>query len=314
MSLFDDMNVFVHVVDAGSFSGAARRLGVAKSVVSRRVSVLEARLEGSLFNRTTRRFSLTEVGQAYYDRARRILEDVAEAEDAARSLQGELVGRLRLAAPMSFAHQHLSPAIAAFLAEHPRLEIELDLNDRHVDLVNEGFDLAVRIGVLQDSSMIARLLAPCHRVVCASPAYLAAHGEPQTPDDLESVDHRCLVYSNRPVAEQWRFRTGDTWQLARVATQRLICNNGQALRDAAIEGLGLAVLPTFIASDPIVRGVLKTVLSHHQLAEPSIYAVWPPGRQLSAKARALVEALRHRFGPSPYWDQHIEHFVGKRGT
>ena len=305
MSLFDDMKVFVHVVDAGSFSGAARRLDMAKSVVSRRVSVLEARLEGSLFNRTTRRFSLTEMGQAYYDRARRILDDVAEAEDAARSLQGDLVGRLRLAAPMSFAHQHLSPAIAAFLAEHPRLEIELDLNDRHVDLVNEGFDLAVRIGVLQDSSMIARLLAPCHRVVCASPAYLAAHGEPQTLVDLEALDHRCLVYSNRPVTELWRFRTGDTWQVARVATQRLISNNAQALRDAAIEGLGLAVLPTFIASEPIVRGVLKTVLNGYQLAEPSIYAVWPPGRQLSAKARALVEALSNRFGADPYWDRHI---------
>lgn len=314
MSLFDDMNVFVQVVDAGSFSGAARRLGVAKSVVSRRVSVLETHLEGSLFNRTTRRFSLTEMGQTYYDRARRILDDVSEAEDAARSLQGHLVGRLRVAAPMSFAHQHLSPAIAAFLAEHPRLEIELDLNDRHVDLVNEGFDLAVRIGVLQDSSMIARLLAPCHRVVCASPSYLAAYGEPKTLDDLETLDHRCLVYSNRPVAEQWRFRTGDTWQVARVATQRLISNNGQALRDAAIEGLGLAVLPTFIASEPIIRGRLKTVLNGHQLAEPSIYAVWPPGRQLSAKARALVEALSRRFGSSPYWDQDIAQAAVNTGT
>lgn len=311
MSLFDDMNVFVQVVDAGSFSGAAQRLGVAKSVVSRRISMLEARLEGSLFNRTTRRFSLTEMGQAYYDRARRILDDVAEAEDAARSLQGELIGRLRLAAPMSFAHQHLSPAIAAFLAEHPRLEVELDLNDRHVDLVNEGFDLAVRIGLLQDSTMIARLLAPCRRVICASPAYLAAYGEPQTLEELETLDHRCLVYSNRPVAEQWRFRTGDTWRVVRVSTQRLISNNGQALRDAAIEGLGLVILPTFIASEPIARGALKAVLSGHQLSEPSIYAVWPPGRQLSAKARALVEALSRQFGPSPYWDRAIEQNVKK---
>ena len=314
MSLFDDMGVFVQVVDAGSFSSAARRLGVAKSVVSRRVSALEARLEGSLFNRTTRRLSLTEVGQVYYDRARRILDDVAEAEDAARSLQGELVGRLRLAAPMSFAHQHLSPAIAAFLVEHPRLEIELDLNDRQVDLVNEGFDLAVRIGTLQDSSMIARLLAPCHRVVCASPAYLATHGEPRTLEDLEAPHHRCLVYSNRPVVEQWRFRVGDSWQVARVATQRLMANNGQALRDAAIEGLGLAVLPTFIASEPMVRGSLKAVLRGYQLAEPSIYAVWPPGRQLSTKARALVEALSRRFGPSPYWDRQIEQAADANGA
>jgi DNA-binding transcriptional LysR family regulator len=306
MSLFDDMNVFVQVVDAGSFTAAAARLGVAKSVVSRRISVLETRLEGSLFNRTTRRLSLTEVGQAYYDRTRRILDDVAEAEDAARSLQGELIGRLRLAAPMSFAHEHLSPAIAEFLVEHPQLEIELDLNDRHVDLVNEGFDLAVRIGVLQDSSLIARLLAPCHRIICGSPAYLATHGEPRSLQDLETLGHRCLVYSNRPVAEQWRFRSGDTWRVVRLAGQRLISNNGQALRDAAIAGLGLAVLPTFIASGPIVRGELKPVLGDHELSEPSIYAVWPPGRQLSAKARALVEALSSRFGASPYWDLEIE--------
>ncbi len=311
MSLFDDMAVFVQVVDAGSFSGAARRLGVAKSVVSRRVSGLEARLGGSLFHRTTRRLSLTEVGQVYYDRARNILDDVAEAEDAARSLQGELVGRLRLAAPMSFAHQHLSPAIAVFLAEHPRLEVELDLNDRQVDLVNEGFDLAVRIGVLPDSSMIARLLAPSRRVVCASPAYLAACGEPRTLEDMEAFGHRCLAYSNRTVAEQWRFQSGETWQVARVANPRLISNNGQALRDAAIEGLGLAVLPTFIASEPIVRGALKVVLGDYPLAEASIYAVWPPGRQLSAKARAMVEALSRRFGPSPYWDLDIALAAGQ---
>ncbi len=305
MSLFDDMNVFVHVVDAGSFSSAARRLEVAKSVVSRRIAVLEGHLGGSLFNRTTRRFSLTEMGQAYYNRARRILDDVAEAADAARSLQGDLVGRLRIAAPMSFAQDHLSPAIAAFLAEHPLVEIELDLNDRHVDLINEGFDLAVRIGVLEDSSMIARLLAPCHRVVCASPAYLTAHGEPSSLDELETRDHRCLVYSNRPVANQWRFRAGQDWRVVRVPVQRLISNNGQALRDAAIAGLGLAVLPTFIASGPIAAGALRVVLRDQHLVEPSIYAVWPPGRQLSAKARALVEALDDRFGPLPYWDEVI---------
>jgi DNA-binding transcriptional LysR family regulator len=306
MSLFDDMTVLVQVVDAGSFSAAARRLGVAKSVVSRRIAMLESRLEGSLFHRTTRQLSLTEMGHAYCARARRILDDVAEAEDAARSLQGELIGRLRLAAPMSFAHQHLSPAIAAFLTEHPRLEIELDLNDRHVDLVEEGFDLAVRIGVLQDSSMIARLLAPCHRVVCASPAYLASHGEPRTLEELEALDHRCLVYSNRPVSEQWRFRSEDGWRSVRVTAQRLISNNGGALRDGAIAGLGLAVLPTFMASDAIVRGDLIAVLSGHPLSEPSIYAVWPPGRQLSTKARALVEALSSRFGPLPYWDHAID--------
>ncbi|WP_216844746.1 LysR family transcriptional regulator [Rhodanobacter sp. L36] len=303
--MFDDMKVFAQVIESGSFSGAARRLDIAKSAVTRHIAALESRLQGSVINRSTRRLSLTEMGQAYYDRARRILDDVAEADEVARSLQVELIGRLRIAAPMSFAHAHLSPAVAAFLTEHPRVEIELDLDDEHVDLINGGFDLAVRIGALKDSSMIARLLAPCRRVVCASPSYLAIHGEPTTLDDLEAFDHRCLVYSNRPVADQWRFKVGDTWQVARVTRQRLTCNNGQALCDAAIEGLGLAVLPTFMASEPIVRGQLKMLLRDYPLAEPSIYAVWPPGRQLSTKARAMVEALSQRFGPTPYWDKNL---------
>jgi DNA-binding transcriptional LysR family regulator len=303
MSLFDDMKVFVQVIESGSFSGAARRLDMAKSAVTRHIAALESRLEGTVINRTTRHLRLTEMGQAYYDRARRILDDVAEADEAARSLQVELIGRLRIAAPMSFAHAHLSPAIAAFLSEHPRLEVELDLNDGHVDLINGGFDLAIRIGTLKDSSMIARLLAPCRRVVCASPAYLAAHGEPQTIDDLESLDHRFLAYSNRSMAEQWRFKVGNTVQVARITKQRFICNSGQALCDAAVEGLGLAVLPTFMASEPIARGQLKTVLKDYALVAPSIYAVWPPGKQLSAKARTLVEALSQRFGAVPYWDR-----------
>jgi DNA-binding transcriptional LysR family regulator len=305
MSLFDNMAAFVQVADSGSFSDAGRRLGVAKSVVSRRVTTLEAHLEASLFNRTTRRLSLTEIGQTYYDRARRILDDVAEAEDATRSLQHDLVGRLFLAAPTSFAHAHLSPVIAEFQTKNPRVEIELDLNDRQVDFVNEGFDLAVRIGVLQDSSLIARLLAPCRRVVCASPAYLAVHSEPKTLEDLEGRHHRFLVYSNRPVAEQWCFRAGDGWQVARVQSQRLAANNGEVIRDAAIGGLGLAVLPTFIASAPIVAGTLKVLLTDYQLLEPSIYAVWAPGRQLSTKVRALVDALGERFGATPYWDAAI---------
>ncbi len=193
MSLLDDMNVFVVAVDAGSFSAAAQRLGLAKSVVSRRVSVLEARLGCRLFNRTTRGLSLTEIGRAYHDRARRILGDVTEAETAVRSLKGELVGRLRVAAPMSFAQQHLTPVIAVFLLEHEGVEIDLDFDDRRIDPTREGFDLVIRISTPQDSLRIACLLGPCRRVVCASPAYLVAHGEPRTLDDLAKPDHRFLV-------------------------------------------------------------------------------------------------------------------------
>lgn len=304
MNLFEDMNVFVQIVDAGSFSDAARRLGVAKSVVSRRISALESRLEGNLFNRSTRRLSLTEIGQAYYERARRILDDVREAEDTARSIRGSLVGRLRLAAPMSFTHFHLSRAISAFLRDHPKLEIEINLNDRRTDLISEGFDLAVRIGVLQDSTMIARVLAPCHRMVCASPAYLEKFGEPRDLDELETRNHKCLIYSNRSPADQWRFKNGDTWHAAKVANHTLTSNNGKALLDAAIDGLGIAALPTFLTSDAISRGELKPILLDYQLSGSSIYAVWPPGR-LATKTRALVEALSGKFGPSPYWDRAI---------
>jgi DNA-binding transcriptional LysR family regulator len=309
MSLFEEMSVFLQVVDAGSFSNAARRLGVAKSLVSRRVSALETRLDANLFSRTTRQLSLTEIGQSYCARARRILEDVADAHDATRTLRSDLVGRLRVAAPMSFAHQHLSPVIAAFLKEHPRLDVDMDLNDRQVDLVDEGFDLAVRIGDLPDSSLIARQLAPCRRVLCASPAYLESHGSPAVPGDLAARDHRFLMYGNRPLAEQWRFRVEGDWRVAHPRTQRLAANNGETLRDAAIEGLGLAILPTFIASVPIAAGQLQIVLASYDLPETSVYAMWAPGRQLSMKARALVDALGRRFEPTPYWDETIMAFA-----
>jgi DNA-binding transcriptional LysR family regulator len=302
MSLFDDMMVFVRAVDAESFSGAAQRLGLAKSVVSRRMASLEGRLGTSLFHRTTRRLSLTETGQAYYERARRILADVAEAEEVARRLQSELRGKLKVAAPMSFGLIHLSPAVAEFLVAHPQLEIELDLNDRRVDLVSEGHDLAVRIGKLPDSSLIARRLAPCRHVVCASPAYLQARGEPRSPECLEQDRHDCLIYSNRSISEEWRFRIGGEWRSVRVRAKRLGVNNGDVLRDAAIAGLGLVALPTFIVSEALQRGELIPVLRDFDLDDPSIHAVWPPNRELSAKVRAFVDFLSDRFGETPYWD------------
>jgi DNA-binding transcriptional LysR family regulator len=264
---------------------------------------LEDRLGTSLFNRTTRRLSLTETGQAYLERARRILADVKEAEDVARSLHGELKGRLRVAAPMSFGVRHLSPAVVEFLASHPELDVELDLNDRRVDLVSEGYDVAVRIGKLADSSLITRTLAPCRHVVCASPAYLATRGEPLVAEDLVTQAHDCLIYSNRPAAEQWRFRTGTQWHEMNVVARRFGVNNGDALRDAAITGLGLVLLPTFLVSDALASGKLQLVLSDYDFFDPSIHAVWPPNRQLSAKVRTFVDFLAVRFGGLPYWDR-----------
>lgn len=203
---------------------------------------------------------------------------------------------------MSFGLLHLSPAIAEFLVAHRQLEIELDLNDRRVDLVSEGHDLAIRIGKLPDSSLIARRLAPCRHVVCASLAYLRARGEPRSPECLEGDRHDCLVYSNRSISEEWRFRIGGEWRSVRVSAKRLGVNNGDVLRDAAIAGLGLVALPTFIVSEALRRGELKPVLCDFELADPSFHAVWPPNRELSAKVRAFVDFLSGRFGGTPYWD------------
>jgi DNA-binding transcriptional LysR family regulator len=303
MSLFDDMAVFVSAVDTGSFSGAAKRMGIAKSIVSRRISSLEARLGTTLFNRSTRRLSLTETGTAYVERARRILSDVAEADDVARQLQGELKGKLKVAAPMCFGRRHLSPAIIEFLTVHPNLDIDLDMNDRRVDLVSEGYDLAIRIGRLSESSLIARVLAPCRHVACGSPAYLAARGVPKSPSDLAAQNHSYLIYSNRPASEQWRFRLKDTWHEAPTMARRLSVNNGDALREAALGGLGLVVLPTFLVGDAIAAGTLTAVLRDYEFFDPSIHAVWPPHRQLSTKVRAFVDFLANRFAGVPYWDR-----------
>lgn len=300
------MTAFVKVVEADSFSEAARRLGVAKSIVSRRVGALETRLGVRLFNRTTRRLSLTEAGHAYYERVRRILTDIAEADEVAGDLQSELRGRLRIAAPMSFGISQLSPTIAAFLKLHPALEIDLDLNDRRVDLVNEGYDLAVRIGRLPDSALMTRILAPCRHLVCASPDYLAERGKPLSPDDLANDGHECLVYSNRAAAEQWQFNVGGEWRAVRVRPRRLAVNNGEVLCAAAIAGVGLIALPTFIVGDAVRDGRLRPVLRNFAMADPAIHAVWPSSRQLSAKVRALVDSLSASFGDRPVWDRDID--------
>jgi DNA-binding transcriptional LysR family regulator len=302
MSLFEDMGVFTAVVEARSFTGAAARLGVAKSVVSRRIADLEERLGVSLFHRTTRRLSLTESGAAFYDRTVRILADVADAQNALKSLQGELVGKLRIGAPMSFGTMHLAGALDEFLAAHPEVEIDLDLNDRRVDLVSEGFDVAIRIGHLPDSSLIMKRLAPCRANVCASPRYLAEHGTPATPEDLAS-GHTCLIYSNISATGQWRFIVDGKERYPAVLARRFSVNNGEVLRDAAIAGLGLVVLPTFITWRALARGELEVVLADYEVADPGIHAIWAPGRHLSAKVRALVDFLAARFGPEPYWDK-----------
>ncbi len=294
------IEAFVRVAEARSFSEAARRLRSSKSAVSRNVGALESELGVRLFHRTTRSLTLTEAGRGYFERATRILADLEEANLAVSQLQSAPRGRLRVSAPMSFGFLHLAPALPDFLARYPEVAVDLAMNDRFVDLIDEGFDVAVRIGALEDSSLIARKLAPMRRVVCASPAYLEARGVPLSPDGLE--DHECLCNSNIAPSQEWRFTAldGKPWPVE--VKGRLSANNGDALRVAALKGQGFANLPTFIVGGDLQAGALVTVLDEFISQDMAMSAVYPHSRHLSPKVRAFVDFLADRFGPRPYWD------------
>lgn len=304
MDRFETLRNFVAVVEAGGISAAAERLRVAKSAVSRRLAELEQHLGAQLFRRTTRQMNLTDTGRSFYERARRLLDDLEEAELAVSSEHGALQGRLKVAVPLSFGLLHLAPALAEFMARHPDLEIELDMNDRQVDLVQEGVDVAVRIAELEDSSLIARRLATIRHAVCASPEYLARHGEPRTLAELRG--HRCLIYTNLPEPEVWRCRlpSGETGEV-RVHPQ-LRANNGQILAQVAEAGQGIVLEPTFILYQSIRARRLRPILTDHDWPDVYAYAVYPRTRHLSRRVRALVDFLAERYAGVPYWDAALE--------
>src|SRR5260370_20722166 len=252
------VEAFVRGSETQSFSAAARRLRSSKSSGSRQVAAVEAELGGRLFYRTTRSLTLTEAGRRYFERASRILADLEEANLSVSQLQAAPRGRLRVNAPMSFGFLHLAPALTDFLFRYPEVEVDMTLNDRFVDLVDEGFDVAVRIGSLADSSLVARRLAPIRRTVCASPAYLKARGIPASPDDLKT--HDCLCYSNLAQAREWHFMTADGRPWPVEVRARLTANNGDTLKAAALKGLGLATLPTFIVGSELPAGALVCFL------------------------------------------------------
>ncbi len=297
------IEAFVAVVESGSFSRAAERLGLTKSVVSRRLGQLEAGLGVQLLRRTTRSQSLTQHGHAFYERGLRILADLDDAEQALLDDASALRGALRIAAPLSFGLRHLSPALNDFLTAHPAIEIDLDLNDRTVDLVEEGFDLAVRIGELRDSSLIARRLGTIRFVTCASPEYLARHGTPTRPQQL--VGHAGLHYSNIGLKQAWRFSGPDGQAIAGVPGIRLRANNGDALSAAAIAGLGIINAPSFITADAIAAGQLRVILDDYRPPATGLHAVYPPGRLLPRRLRALTDFLAERFGDRPAWDRKL---------
>jgi DNA-binding transcriptional LysR family regulator len=308
MDRLDDMLAFLRVVDTRSFTGAADKLGVSKSAVSRRMTDLENRLGARLLNRTTRSLSVTEVGQAFYERCSRIVADVEEAERAVADLHAEPRGTLKINAPMSFGMIHLAPAIAEFLRRHPGLEIDMDLNDRYVDLIEDGYDVAIRIGRLRDSSLVARRLAVNRNVVVGTPAYFRAHGRPAHPDDL--ARHNCLLYTNASPPDQWHFTVAGKPCAVKVSGT-LRVNNGDVLREAALAGQGLAMLPTFLLGEQIARGQLDMVLTEFAKNDSgAVHAVYPHSRHLSPKVRVFVDFLAGRFGPVPYWDASLHVLSG----
>lgn len=287
MSRFEDMQIYVETVERGSFSKAAEKLGLSKQYVSARIAALEERLGIRLLNRTTRKLATTPLGQEYFSRSRQLLQDADDADRAVSSHAATPKGRLRLAAPMSFGLQHLPELISRFLQRCPEAEIDLDLNDRIVDLVSEGYDMALRLGVLPDSTLIARRIAPLRQFTVASPAYLAAHGTPATPQDLKQ--HACLLYGHaRPV--EWQYRVDGTRRSVAVEG-RLRANNGDMLCHAAQNGLGITQLPGFIVSSAIAAGQLLPILTDFEPEAGAVHVVYPCHRQQNTVVRAFSDLL-----------------------
>ncbi|QND15866.1 LysR family transcriptional regulator [Rhizobium leguminosarum bv. trifolii] len=298
MIRIEGIAAFVAVVEAGSVSEAARRLRLSKSVVSERLAELEKSLGGILLHRTTRKLTLTEDGTVFLERAARIVREIEEAAADMTERRGTLSGPIRIAAPVTFGRMHLGPALYPFLAEHPEIELTLDIDDRRVDAASDGYDAIIRNGPIADSRLVAWKLAHSRRLLCASPDYLARQGIPSSLADLNS--HRGIFYTNRGVAD-WRFQTPDGAIVVR-AKLALGINNGDMLRDAAIAGLGIALLPAFIAGPAIREGRLAEIDVGHMPEAEFIYMAHPEGRNPSAKLRAIADHLKKSFGDPPYWD------------
>lgn len=300
MNPFEEMHTFVRIVEAGSITRAADQMNTVKSAVSKRLRELEKRLGITLLNRTTRTQTLTDSGRSYYEQCLRILTDLEEVEASVRNEQSALVGRIRIAAPLVFGVHHLSKALLSFNQLHPDIFLDLDLNDRKVDLIEEGFDLAIRIAKLDDSSLIARKLFTSRSVLCASKDYIQRCGMPKHPRDLLH-GHTCLYYSGAP-RDGWTFNTETGQSLSVKVPASLSANNGDLLTEAAIAGQGLLFTPDFIAHQAIRSGQLQLLLEDYLIDnQVSGYALYPQTRHLSHRVRALVDYLVAWFGKEPYW-------------
>ncbi|GAF59452.1 transcriptional regulator, LysR family [Psychrobacter sp. JCM 18902] len=300
MGQLEDMAMFVRIVEAGSITKAAEQLNIAKSAVSRRLKELETRLGSQLISRTTRQSSLTQAGEQYYQKVHHILSEVDALNEETSGTPTRIEGTLKMTAPLSFGLMHLNDVIDEYANQHPELKFELDFSDRHTDLIEEGFELAIRIRELQDSSYQAKRLALIRYALCASPEYLERMGTPKTFDDLS--EHEFLQYGlSKSSAIELIDEQGKKHQVA--VNGKIKANNGDFLREMAVKGHGIAFLPTFITYQALISGELVPILQQYQLPTLNAYAVYPKNRFLSQRCRYLIDFIAERFGDNPYWDK-----------
>ncbi len=296
------MQTFVRVAEAGSFTAVANQLNVARSAITRQIAALESHLGVKLIARSTRRLSLTSAGASYIEQCREILDRIDEAEGDLAGERQTLRGVIRASVPMTFGLMHLTPLILEFSKIHPDIRIDLDFNDRQVNLIEEGMDLALRITDHLPETTVARRLTSCRSVVAASPEYLQRHGEPRHPDEL--MQHDCLAYSLGS-RSSWTFLVDGVQRLIEISGP-LTANNGNALQEAAIQGFGIVYEPTFIAAEPVRRGQLVTILNEFPTPTYDMYAVYPGTRFVPQRVRDFVDFLATRLGPEPYWDEGLK--------
>ncbi|GLQ19613.1 LysR family transcriptional regulator [Algimonas porphyrae] len=298
MDRFIEAQILVATVEAGSITGAADTLSLDKSVVSRRIKALEARLGTKLLNRSTRTLSLTDAGRSYYGRAQSLIRDWRDMEDEVSGADCALAGPIRIAAPLSFGLTQLGPALIDFQRDHPDIRLDVDFSDRKIDLIADGFDIAIRIGRLDDSALVARKLGDVRMVCAASPDWLKNHASIETPDDLRGAAE--LRYGLRQ-GKSWSFLAPDGSRHSVSLDPVMRASNGDFLRDAAKAGLGLVIEPDFILCDDVRAGHLVQLLPGYVFDAPSVYAVWPPQRHLARRVRVLVDSLVARFEGRPPW-------------
>ncbi|MBF0659830.1 LysR family transcriptional regulator [Psychrobacter sp. NG25] len=300
MGQLEDMAMFVRIVEAGSITKAAEQLNIAKSAVSRRLKELETRLGSQLISRTTRQSNLTQAGEQYYQKVNNILNEVDALNEASSGAPTRIEGTLKMTAPLSFGLLHLKDVIDEYANQHPNLNFELDFSDRHTDLVEEGFELAIRIGEMQDSSYQAKRLSLIRHTLCASPEYLDKMGTPKTVEDL--ADHEFLQYSlSKSNTIELTDEQGKKHQVE--VKSKIKINNGDFLRDMAVRGHGITFLPTFITYQTVVSGELVPILQQYELPMLTAYAVYPKNRFLSQRCRYFIDFIAERFGDNPYWDE-----------